>query len=197
MKVFLDMDGVIADFTAGWCKEFNVPFSNENYPFPTGLWDYISCVETVLGIKWRDVAKACSEPNFWARLPVLPHAKFLYDSLLAAGHDVCFLTTATGDLEAVFEGKRAWLEKYGFATRHDNRMTLLECKETKDSYATPDAILIDDKDSAIQGFIKHGGNAILVPRPWNNRHSDFHHSFRVANEMVLREVRQIVEGLKT
>ena len=36
--------------------------------------------------------------------------------------------------------------------------------------ARPDALLIDDSDHNVEAFLAHGGQAILVPRPWNPLH---------------------------
>ena len=40
--------------------------------------------------------------------------------------------------------------------------------EPKDMVASPDALLIDDSDENCEDFISAGGQAILVPRPWNS-----------------------------
>jgi len=188
-KLWLDMDGVIADFTAGVCKAFDIQFSNEDYPFPLGLWDYIKYLQDKRNLLWSKVRFVGSTASFWQNLSVLPNAKKFYRTLICH-FDVRFLTTPTGDFDAVFDGKRKWLERHGFAVPHDKRMLLLEPGETKEDYAAPGIILIDDQDSNVQKFRHGGGYAVLAPRPWNNRHREFK-SFEEANDMILAELLEI------
>lgn len=197
MKVFLDMDGVVADFTAGLCAAFNIPFTNYPYSMPHGLWDYVEYVEQYYGVTWDQVKQVCSDRSFWVELPGLPKSDNLYKALtLIYEHDVRFLTTSTGDFDAVFDGKREWLEGRGWATSHDKRMILLEPGETKEQYARPDTVLLDDQDKNIQDFRHGGGRAILVPRPWNNRHRECQgdnqsQAFTAANVLVLEELEEL------
>jgi len=195
MKVFLDMDGVIADFTAGLCATFNIPFTNHPYSMPHGLWDYVDHVEKKYGVSWAKVSRVCSDPRFWAELPELPGAGSLYRDLIRH-HEVQFLTTPTGDPDAVFDGKRKWLEDRDWAIPHDKRMILLEKGETKEQYARPDVVLLDDQDKNIQEFRHGGGLAILVPRPWNNRRRECCGdtalmAFLNANDLVLDELEEM------
>jgi hypothetical protein len=39
--------------------------------------------------------------------------------------------------------------------------------------AKPDHVLIDDKDSNVEEFIKDGGRAYMPPQPWNSRHKEY------------------------
>lgn len=179
-KIFCDMDGVISDFTAGWCKAFGVEFSNENYSFPIGLWDYTKWMEQNLGITWDQVADICSDEGYWQNLPLLPNAIEFY-STLRIGVELVFLTTPTGDFYSNLAGKRRWLDKYGF------KENMIVTSDSKGQYAASDTILIDDKDKNVQDFIKAGGRAILIPRPWNNRHFEFK-SFKQANNLVIENL---------
>lgn len=194
MKVFLDMDGVVADFTSGMCVAFNIPFTNHPYSMPYGLWDYVEYVEKYHGIPWDQVKQVCSDPSFWAELPELPGAVTLFANLQK--YDMRFLTTPTGDPRAVFSGKREWLEDRDWVAPHDKQMILLESGETKEQYAAPDIVLLDDQDKNVQDFRHGGGLAILVPRPWNNRHRecrgcDQFEAFGAANALVLEELKEM------
>ena len=194
LKVILDMDGVIADFTAGMCATNGIPFDPNNYRFPIGLWDYVCYMERVFGLEWSKVSEQCSNPQFWFDLPLIPGAKKLYEAL-CVDYDVSFMTKTTGDVSEAFDGKRAWLEKHGFATPHDKRMLLLEHGESKGDYARDDAVLIDDMDANVQDFIKAGGHGIVIPRPWNNRHFDFV-SYEQANSIALENLYDVDERIR-
>ena len=195
MKMYLDMDGVVADFTAGLCAAFNIPFTNYPHTFSQGLWDWRAELEKHPGISWDQAKQVCSDPSFWAELPELPGASDLFHNLTDA-YEVRFLTTPTGDINAVFDGKREWLEDREWVAPHDKRMILLELGETKEQYARPDIVLLDDQDKNVQDFRHGGGLAILVPRPWNNRHrecrgSDQFQAFAAANDLVLDELEEM------
>lgn len=195
MKIFLDMDGVVADFTAGMCAAVGLPFSNQPYLFPRGLWDYVDWLDRVHHVNWLDVELACSSEDFWADLPALPKADQLYN-YLNTRHGVRFLTTPTGDTMVCFGGKRRWLEARGWAVPHDKRMVLLEHGETKEEYARPDIVLLDDQDKNVQDFRHGGGQAILVPRPWNNRYRECRglnasEAFGNANRLVVEELQEM------
>lgn len=190
MHVFLDMDGVIADFTSGVCSAMGLSFDNSKYPFPAGLWDYGAYLKRVHGVRWEDVTTLCNNPEFWEKLPMLPDAKRLYEDI-AARASITFLTTATGDRSACYQGKLWWLLKHGFMAEGDSsRLTCLGPGEGKGPLANPESVLIDDKDSNVQDFIKAGGKAIVVPRPWNNSHFDFI-DFSQANTRCLIHLRKV------
>ncbi len=188
--LWFDMDGVITDFTTGMCKAFDIPFSNEQYPFPLGLWDYIEWLKTEHDLSWSRIKTVCSDARFWQNLPLLPGAKWFYETLNQY-FDIKFLTISTGDPHACFEGKRKWLEQHGFAVPYDKRMFLLGFGESKEDYAMKHLFLIDDQDTNVQKFRHGGGYAVLVPRPWNNRHREFK-SFEDANDLVLAELLEVI-----
>lgn len=194
MNIYLDMDGVVADFTAGLCRAFGIPFTNYPYSMPHGLWDYVEYVEQRHGVTWDQVKQVVGTSDFWAKLPELPGALTLFAKLQK--YDLHFLTTPTGDPMAVFDGKREWLEDRDWAAPHDGSMILLEKGETKEQYARPDSVLLDDQDMNVQEFRHGGGRAILVPRPWNNRHRECMDmfadtAFKRANDLVLEELEEM------
>ncbi len=174
------------NFTAGLCNAFDISFSNEPYSFPLGLWDYVKWLEKTHGVGWDDVKIMTSCSAFWKGLPLLPNAKEFFDTL-KLHFDIQFLTSPTGNFDTVFNGKRMWLEKHGFAVSGDESLVLMPLGVSKESYATSLLFLIDDKDKNVQEFRHGGGYAVLSPRPWNNRHREFE-SFEQANNLVLTEL---------
>ena len=63
-------------------------------------------------------------------------------------------------------GKVEWVHRY-FRT-FEKRLIITQAP--KSLLAKPDTLLIDDRDKNIEEFIAAGGQAILVPRPWNELH---------------------------
>jgi 5'(3')-deoxyribonucleotidase len=196
LKIALDMDGVIADFTCGLCSVNNIPFDANDYKFPFGLWDYSSYLESTFGLEWSSVVQQCTW-SFWAGLSLMPDAMGIY-GILTSMYDVFFLTTATGSLDAVRMGKLAWLYRHGFITSRgeEDRLVVATDDQSKGDFACGDVILVDDKDINVQEFIKAGGHGVVVPRPWNNRHFEFR-NYKQANLLTGRNVISTVERICT
>ena len=146
-RIFLDVDGVLADFVGGVLRAFPLPHEPHNTP-----WDFIP-----------DDVWPRLDAAFWAGLDVLPDARALVELCQQRGE--LYLLTAlprTNRTEAV-EGKLKWVGQH--FPQLANRTIL--CVGGKASWATADAVLIDDHDGNVDAFRAAGGNAILVPRSWN------------------------------
>ena len=155
--VFLDMDGVITDFVKGVCRAFN-----KSNPYPTLTRDYTFWnAWPELSIKKVNIK--CTT-GFWANLDWTPN-----------GHDILRLVTDTFKPEQIYllttpmpnpesyTGKALWVQKH----LPEFSKQLIVTSAPKSLFAQPDTLLVDDKDENVEGFVKAGGDAILVPRPWN------------------------------
>ena len=182
--VFLDLDGVVSDFLRGLHEALDVSYSYVKYTYEKGKWDMLNDIKRSDGtpVTFRECDDCCTIP-FWHRL------YWMHDSaeiLRAIGgwfnvENIYLLTTPMPNPESS-TGKVLWVR--------DNlpefiKRTILICAP-KSLLARPDTLLIDDKDENVEGFQKAGGNAILVPRPWNKLHkySD------VASQIVRKELEQ-------
>ena len=191
-RLYVDMDGVLVDFTAGMCNHFHIPFDINNYPFPIGLWDYSTHLKDNYNLDWDDVVKLCNDSNFWANLPELPMFSRLYSDLIKVANrynmDLVLLTTPTGDRANCNIGKQIWLNRHSM----HSPLQVLKDGETKGSYALPGDVLVDDKGSNVQDFIKAGGKGVLIPRPWNNRVYDFD-NYLTANILAVVDTMEAIE----
>lgn len=145
MKIFLDVDGVIADFSSELCKKLDIEYdasaAHEDY-----WW-----IEK-LAPRGR-IYKAMRGEEFWRSLKPYPWAKDLVKLVneLTDGN-WRFLTKATTD-GGCHSGKYEWIrENFG---RDLNRLTI--CQGPKEFYAHNGVILVDDKKEAILEFEKEGG----------------------------------------
>ncbi len=122
--------------------------------------------------------------DFWAELPISDEFEDLLsrsESLVGAD-SVAFLTAPTLDSDCA-AGKMDWI--YRNAPHRFHRQFIIT--PLKHFCARPDALLIDDRDDNVEMFAKSGGNAILVPRPWNKNHGidTGAHISRILNEIIL------------
>ena len=152
-KIFLDLDGVIRDWSGGVFKWFDVE------PIIPTNWDttanYI-CKECDISESyfWNK-----QDFNFWFGLKMFPRAQEILD--LLPTNKTCILTAPTLNNAG---GTQRWIE---------SRLPILFKKKqyligpAKHFCAAPDTLLIDDSDVNIKKFAEAGGNVILFPQPWN------------------------------
>ena len=183
--VFLDMDGVLTNFLGGLHEALGVPYSYENYPYEKGKWDMLTDINT----GFEDIPATfeqcndCCITSFWQNLEWMHDGRDILEAIMntLGLEKVFFLTTPMPNIESP-TGKWMWVR--------DNLPIYLKrtiiTQAPKSLLARPDTLLIDDKDENVEGFQKAGGNAILVPRPWNKLHkySD------VASQIVRKELEQ-------
>lgn len=115
-----------------------------------------------LGEFWDSVTR-----DVWASTPVSHEFEWLLEACerMVGRENICILSGPTKDPDSL-AGKLDWIHKHFPKWMH--RQYLIGPR--KHFCAHPEALLIDDCDANVDAFIEHGGNAILVPRPWNTLH---------------------------
>jgi 5'(3')-deoxyribonucleotidase len=155
--IFLDMDGVIVDFQGAVLKRHGI----KEVSNPTE-WEYryrkdfgMSCDEF-----WMD-----KDNEFWSNLPFTSEAEGIFKAFddRNLSDRVCLLSHPQ---RHAFQGKVDWIKKY-LPCIFNNKAFLLGLDKTW--CAHPKALLIDDCEDHCIDFIGYGGNAFLVPRPWNHK----------------------------
>lgn len=154
MKVFLDLDGVLASFNQGaldWYGESD-PYED---PANHGNYDVITQIVPKF---WDGITE-----EFWEKLPLTPEAHDIVALVTSSfGIDNVCALTSPAHTPYCMEGKMKWILKHfpQFRRRYF-------FGPPKHFAAHEDALLIDDSDENVRSFQRHGGNAVLVPRPWN------------------------------
>ena len=164
MKIFLDMDGVVADFVAGAETFFNKEFTGTDR-------DIVKHFGMTDDEFWPHLDFA-----FWSSLPKTDEADEIVQACLAHTSYVCFLSQPCKTIGSG-EGKRAWAEA------HYPDIPVLLSYDSKYYCAAPDHVLIDDYVLNCHRFESCGGVTVVVPRPWNSC-SLFH------GENVIKSVRR-------
>lgn len=141
-KIYVDMDGVVADFNRGW-KEFT---GNE-----------INNWVVITGDEWKYLKKQW--PTFWMDLELMPYATQLWDALKPYNPEILTAYPDNGWKEAGV-GKTVWAR----TVLGGNPVVHAVARSQKKDYAkqrdgTPN-ILIDDMERNIDEWERAGGVGI-------------------------------------
>ena len=148
MRIYFDMDGVLADFARG-IREFagfNPAVQGESNEKPDDLvWDAVR-----------------STDHFYDRLEPIPGSFELFRELFEKYGEDCQILSAVPkpkrNIPEAGDDKRKWVARL---LSPDVKVNIVLRKE-KQGYCTgQDSILIDDYDKNIKEWIKMGGSGIL------------------------------------
>lgn len=167
LKIFLDMDEVLADFVGSACRLWGVTESQLLTHWEPGRWDMTLPLSKMLGRKRQ---MPCEEffsvissrgQTWWEALPALPWALALIELIDEYDYEWKVVSTPSPCQHCV-PGKQAWLrQRLG---SHFNRYTFTA---DKPALAKKGIILIDDRQDTVEKFIAAGGLGIVFPRHHN------------------------------
>ena len=161
--VLLDMDGVLANFVDHFCTWFGVPYPYDD-PINKGKWDVVELTGLSNDVVWDEI----NDEDFWREIPTMPEAEDIVKAILDRFHpdNVCLLSSP-GRMMWAMPGKILWIRKH-FPQFQSHFLF----GSQKQFCAHPDSVLIDDYEANVSKFELHGGQAFLVPRPWNHRYQE-------------------------
>lgn len=161
-RVFLDMDGVLADFVGAIHRAHGRPNCYDD-PANFGKFDF----EKIWGMSLEEVW-TIDTFEFWDTIEKTPEAdaivKFAVDWV---GWENIAIVTFPSDGPGCVPGKRAWMKRHFPKLAHQMVFTSF-----KQALAYHDSILIDDADKNVTAFRNAGGLAVLLPRPWNSAYAE-------------------------
>lgn len=142
--VYLDMDGVIANFDGKCIELFGTPFSEAT---PSESWKRINKVE-----------------DFWMSLPIFDGAiAFINELLTFCAVNDCMLHILSGTPNSNTDRseiqKMIWL-KFHTPQIHPSKVHFCKSR-SKQMYADKFSVLIDDRESNIEAWNLHSGHGIL------------------------------------
>ena len=154
MICFLDLDGVLCDFTKGALK-----YHNKEIPYKEIKWNFMDQMEMTQADFWNPLGE-----EFWANLEPTPEMYPIIRSVYSTFNpqDVFIISSPCLTI-GCSTGKAKWVEKHlpGFRTR-------LILSNRKELFAQSNYVLIDDSDDNCKKWAIAGGMVIKVPRPWND-----------------------------
>lgn len=144
MIIYLDLDGVFADFKKRFKEIVHFDYDED----PAGAWKRLETVD-----------------HLFLSLEPFSYAKGFYDTIAETGIPHKFLTAMprlTGKLKTAAQDKTEWVHRY-----LDPQVEVI-CTDGwrgKAAYARSDAILIDDMQRNIDAWREAGGIGILHRSP--------------------------------
>lgn len=153
--VYLDIDGVLADFTQGVFRAVGRKYDYNDPVLKNWMW------YGDIGFDLPQIDSLCNI-NFWAGLPWMHDGKEILQLVERAFNNIYLLTTPMPN-PGSYTGKMLWIERH--LPKYINRTIITQIP--KQHFANVTSLLIDDRYENCYQFQNAGGLAILVPRPWN------------------------------
>lgn len=134
-KIYCDMDGVLVDFIKGYFELTGKDITGQYHTNKTF---------------WKPIDAAGL--NFWLNLEWTPDGKALWDYIKKYNPELLSSPSIQNDSRV---GKAKWVER-----ELPGAHLILRSASKKQEFASPDTILIDDRESNIEQWADAGGIAI-------------------------------------
>ena len=148
-KIYLDMDGVLADFDRGVRELCAMEPQSQNGKRDAKVDDQM----------WEAIRET---DHFYDRLELLPGAKEMFDLVYGKYGDSCEILTGIPKPErgiiTAGEDKLAWTKRL---LSPDVKVNIVLRKEKIGFCAGPETVLIDDRAKTIRDWNENGGTGIL------------------------------------
>ena len=138
--IYSDMDGVLVDFNERF-KRFSGGISPKDYEDKYGREKFWDLIDKETGVR------------FWVGMPWMSDGKQLWDYIKTYNPT---LLSSPSRSNSSRMGKRIWRKRNLPSTK-----LVLAQASKKQNYANPDSILIDDRASNVDQWVKAGGIGIL------------------------------------
>lgn len=145
--IFLDLDGVLADFNAFVFANMGRTFDHQSGPSDRAMWDYLKSVD-----------------RMYYQLPPTTYAKKLWDAANAVGCKVKILSAIPRrvSMPTAESDKKEWLNKHADIFTGEIDFNIGPYSRDKWKHCKPGDILIDDRKDNILDWTTNGrGTGIL------------------------------------
>jgi 5'(3')-deoxyribonucleotidase len=159
MRLGIDLDGVVANFTLGWMSFYNREFGTELEVADSKRWnDLVDLTHFKnIGEFWRWSSDLDGRSLFW-HLEPFPGAIDSVRSLAEAGHQIVVITTKP---DFAVTDTHEWIDKHGIPT---TEIHILE-----DKWLVSCDVYLDDGPHVLPGLVANRPEATVCRfvRPWN------------------------------
>ena len=159
LRLGIDLDGVVADFTGGWISAYNREFEAQVDPTEATSWGAAPQLTHFrhMGEFWR-WAMDIDGATLFRHLDVYPDALDVLQSLAMWGHQVVILTSKP---DWAIHDTFAWIADQGLPTREVHMLDekwLVNCD-----------VYLDDAPHHLRSITSNRPNALTcrMVRPWN------------------------------
>ena len=159
MRLGIDLDGVVADFNAGWMVRYNEERETTLTPEHVDHWDaMVSLTDFETDLDFWEWAKNGEGPGLFRHLPVFDDALPALNRL-AVDHDIVIITT-----------KPPWAIHDTYAWLSDNRIPTHEVHITEKKRRVDCDVYLDDGPHNLESLVKERPDRTIVRfvRPWNH-----------------------------
>jgi 5'(3')-deoxyribonucleotidase len=179
-KIFVDMDGVVCDFTGAALKLHGIEYDPWADRDNLGQYSMEKLIEISIGDFWKKIDENTCQ--FWRDMEKTKEADKLIKYLESkiSPENIYFLSSPAMD-PSCYKGKVEWIRKH--YPKYQRRLILTPYKYL---LATPNRILIDDADKNIDLWETHKGKAVTVPRAWNSAYFHRHNTFYTVVEKIAK-----------
>ena len=158
MRLGIDLDGVVADFNAGWMSRYNDENSTDLSTDMVTTWDAITDLTHFSSMEefWM-WARNGAGPGLFRHLPVFPGAR---ETLLrlSQSHDIVIITT-----------KPPWATAETFGWLGDNEIPTREVHIIAEKWRVDCDAYLDDAPHNLESLIVERSDRLVCRfvRPWN------------------------------
>lgn len=158
MRLGIDLDGVVADFNAGWMSRYNTENGTNLTTDLVDHWDAMVDLTTFPSDKeFWEWARNEDSPGLFRHLPLFPEALPALNRL-ALDHEIVIITT-----------KPRWATHETYAWLADNKIPTKEVHITRRKWKVDCDIYLDDGPHNLERLVVEKPDRITCRfvRPWN------------------------------
>lgn len=160
MRLGIDLDGVVADFNAGWIQLHRDEFGSDLHPEMVTTWDGLHELGGFadMGAFWRWARGNADRPSIFRHLDVYPDALDTLRALDRDGHDIVIVTT-----------KPKWARTDTLRWLADHELPTAEVHMVYEKHRVACDMYLDDSPEVVPSLVRHRPDATVCRfvRPWN------------------------------